>query len=120
MEKYAILVSASPVRRKMIAYQSSKSAVSGFLQRYLQTNPAHTWHQLRIELMSRFSEITDPQNALCLLRDVRQGRDQNFMVFAESLLALATEAFEGQPGGFTAVERQLIGFFTDGLAHDCL
>lgn len=95
-EEVCDLVSASPVRRKMIAYQSSKRAVPDFIQRYLQTNPDHTCDQLRIELMNRFSEITDPQHALRLLRDVRQGRDQNVTVYAESLLALATEAFAGR------------------------
>ena len=55
-----------------------------------------------------------------LLRMVKQKSDENVQLFAERLLALAEEAFIGQTGGTTAIERQLVGFFIDGLAHDYL
>jgi hypothetical protein len=41
-------------------------------------------------------------------------------MFAERLLTLAAEAYKDQPGGFEAIERQLVGFFIDGLMHDYL
>jgi len=35
-------------------------------------------------------------------------------------LALAEESFSNQPVGFQAVQRQIIGYFTDGLCYDYL
>ena len=40
--------------------------------------------------------------------------------YAERISALAEESFSNQPGGFQAVQRQLIGYFTDGLCYDYL
>ena len=37
-------------RTKSIAYQSSVGAVSGFIQRYMQANAAHTWPQMKAQL----------------------------------------------------------------------
>ena len=47
IEKYTILtgVGADPI--KMIAYQSSRGAVSDFIQRYLHDHPARNWDQLK-------------------------------------------------------------------------
>ena len=39
---------------------------------------------------------------------------------AEELLGVATEAFARQQGGLDAVQQQLVGMFTDGLAHEYL
>lgn len=69
-------------------------------------------------MTSRFDEITDSQHAFMLLRNVKQAPHETVQLFAERLIALAEEAFAGQPGGLQAVEIQLIGFFIDGLAHD--
>lgn len=60
---------------------------------------------MKTELTNRFGQITDPQHALSLLRDVRQGKDQNVTLYAEQLLSVA---------------RQLIAYFIDGLAHPYL
>ena len=46
-----------------------------------------------------------------LLRKVKQAPHENVQLFAERLLALAEEAFAGQPGGLQVVETQLTGFF---------
>ena len=120
IEKYAYLTGLGPDKIRLIAYQSSRGAVSDFIHRYLEDYPNNTWDQLKRELTSRFAEITDPQHAFMLLRKVRQNPNENVQLFAERLLALAEEAFVGQPGGLPAVETQLIGFFIDGLAHDFL
>ena len=66
IEKYATLINVPEARKKLIAYQSSGGAVSGFIHRYMQANPANTWGQLKEQLAVRFSDVTDPQMALSM------------------------------------------------------
>lgn len=121
IEKYAMLTELGDDKKKLVAYQSSSGSVSDFIQRYLRENRNHTWEQLRTELSSRFAEITDPQHAFMLLRSVRQQPNENVQIYAERLLSLAQEAFVNpQQQDLAAVERQIIGFFIDGLSHDYL
>ena len=104
---------------KTIAFQSSKGSVSDFIQRYSSDQPERTWAEMKVELSSRFAEVTDSAHALMLLRKVKQRSDENVQIYAERLLA--EEAYAGvQDGGDAAIERQLIGFFIDGLAFDYL
>ena len=119
-EKYAILTRVGADRIKMIAYQSSRWAVSDFIQRYLNDHPAHNWDQLKAELRGRFAEITDPQHAFTLLQKVYQKPDKNVQLYAERLLALAEEALLIQQAGKQPIQTQLVGFFIDGLASDYL
>ena len=118
MEKYAILVNLPGPRKKLIAYQSSGGAVSGFIQRYMAANPNSTWEQLKEQLAVRFSDVTDAQMALSLLRRVRQKQGETIQNFSERILSLAEEAYANQ--GDDAVERQLIDIFADGLINDQL
>ena len=104
----------------MVAYQSSQGAVSDFIQRYLHDYVGNNWGQLKTELTSRFAEIADPQHAFVLLRKIKQKPEENVQLYAERLLSLAEEAFTGQNGGVSAIERQLVGFFVDGFAYDYL
>lgn len=120
IEKYAIISQASSDKIKKIAYQASSGAVSDYIQRYLINNAEATWQQLKADLTMRFGDVTDPQHALRMLRDVRQKKGENVQCYAERMLFLAEQGFTGQPGGFAAVERQLIGYFTDGLYYDYL
>lgn len=116
IEKYALLTRVPNDQVKMVAYQSSKGPVSDFLKRHLEANPNHTWIQVKAELTSRFAEVTDSQHALMLLRKVKQKPGENVQVYAERLLALAEDAFVGLAG--PAADRQMIGFFIDGLTFD--
>lgn len=118
IEKYAVLVNAPDERKKLFAYQSSGGAVSGFIQRYMIANPDNTWQQLKEQLAVRFSDVTDSQMALSLLRAVKQKPGENIQLFAERILSLAEEAYHNQGG--QAVERQLIDIFVDGLTNDQL
>ena len=118
IEKYAVLVNADEDRKKIIAYQSSGGAVSGFIQRYMQANVAHTWAQMKAQLAVRFSDVTDNQMALSLLRQVRQKAGENIQNYAERILSLAEEAYDNQGGD--AIEKQLIDIFIDGLLNDQL
>ena len=117
IEKYATLINVPEARKKLIAYQSSGGAVSGFIHRYMQANPANTWGQLKEQLAVRFSDVTDPQMALSMLRLVKQKQGENIQVYAERILSLAEVAFGN---GGDAVERQLIDIFVDGLLIDQL
>ena len=83
-------------RLKILAYQASIGSVSGFLQRYLTDHPEHTWAQIKMELATRFAEVTDSQHALMLLRKVKLRPEENVQVYAERLLELADDAFQGQ------------------------
>ena len=116
IEKYAVLVNIPEARKKLIAYQSSGGAVSGFIQRYMTANPNNTWAQLKEQLAVRFSDVTDAQMALSLLRCVRQKQGETIQNYSERILSLAEEAFDNQGGD--AVERQLIDIFADGLIND--
>ena len=51
IEKYAPLTRVPNDQVKMVAYQSSKGPVSDFLKRHLETNPNHTWIQVKADLL---------------------------------------------------------------------
>lgn len=120
IEKYALLTQAAQDKIKLFAYQSSRGAVSDYLKRYLTDHDDATWAVVKAELTQRFAEITDPQHAFMLLRNFRQKQSENVQIYAERLLSLVEEAFAGQPRGVPAIERQIVGFFIDGLLHDYL
>ena len=103
-------------RVKYVAYQSSKGPVSDFLKRHLDNNAVQNWDQIKAELKSRFGEVVDSQHALLLLRKVKQKPQETIQVYAERLLNLGEDAFEGQDNN--AMQRQLVGYFIDGLHHD--
>ncbi|MCG7874780.1 MAG: hypothetical protein N0C90_00440 [Candidatus Thiodiazotropha endolucinida] len=119
IDKYALLTGLTDDRKKFVAYQSSRGGVSDFINREINT-PGVTWGDLKKELTARFAEISDPMQAFSLLRKVKQKYDENVQLFGERILALARDAFAGQDPTLDAVQRQLIGFFVDGLHHDYL
>lgn len=118
IDKYAVLLNIHDDRKKLMAFQSSSGAVSGFIQRYMTANPNNNWNQLKTQLAVRFSEVTDPQFALSLLRKTKQKPGENIQLYAERILSLAEEAFLGQGGD--VIERELIDIFIDGLSNDQL
>ena len=84
----------------------------------MQANAGHTWDQIKQLLAIRFSDVTDAQMALSLLRQVRQKQGETIQNSAEHILSLAEDAYDNQ--GDNAVERQLIDIFVDGLQNDQL
>ena len=118
IEKYCALMNLPDDRKKMIAFQASKGAVSGYIQRYMNALPDSTWGDLKGELAKRFLDVTVPQFALGMLRQTRQKKGENVQMYAERILSLAKEAFLGQGGD--AIERQLIDTFVDGLTNEGL
>ena len=70
------------------------------------------------ELSVRFSEVTDAQHAIMLLRKVQQKLGETVQVYAERLFTLAEDAYPAQQG--VAVQRLQIYIFVDGLQEDQL
>ncbi len=117
-EKNSRLVGVDDKSISLVAYQSSKGYVSDYLRRYLDANPDKSWQEVKANLTARFAEVGDPQHALLLLRRVKQTPHGTIKVFAERLIAIGDDAFEGQPAA--AKDRQLIVYFIDGLFFDNL
>ncbi len=103
----------------MLAYQTAEGCVSDFIARYLKEAPACTWAQLKAELTVRFAEITDPSHAMVALRKVKQ-KDESVQVYAERLLALATEAWPEANMADVHIEGQMIELFVNGLRDDTI
>ncbi|CAC5378563.1 unnamed protein product [Mytilus coruscus] len=79
-----------------------------------------TLAQCKSQPTAKFSEVRDPQHAFSLLRQVKQKQNELVQVLAERLIASVKEAYIGQPQDVEPMERQIIGFFVDGLLHDKL
>ena len=120
IEKYSLLMNIPHGRIKLITYQTSSGSVSSFLKRLLENNENLTWPQVKAELATVFAEITDSQHAFLLLRKCKQKQGESVQIFAERLLALAEEAYANESSGAKIIDRQLVGFFIDGLYHDYL
>lgn len=118
IEKFAKLANCDDKKTILLAFQMSTGAVSGYIQRYTESNPSHTWLQIKQALALRFSDVTDPYVAMTMLRKIKQNVGENVQQYTERLLSLAEEAFVGQSGPF--VERQLIEMFVDGLCAEQL
>lgn len=84
------------IEKKLFAYQSSAGVVSGFIQRYMVAMPDNTWQRLKEQLIVRFSDVTDYQMALSLLRAEKQRPGENIQLFAERILSLAEEAYHNR------------------------
>ena len=119
IEKHAMLEGIPIQKVTYLALKTSTGAVSDFIERYLKVNPRAEWGALKAELAKRFADISDAQHAFTLLRQVRQERNENVQIYAERLLSLAEQAYEGAQDA-RVTEGQLVGFFTDGLYSDRL
>lgn len=117
IEKQAMLDNLNDDSVKRLAFRTSRGAVSDFIQRFLTERSKSNWVQLKQELTTRFAEVSDQMHAFTLLRSVKQNSGESVQIYAERLLALGKDSF---PVGTDAqtIERQLIGFFVDGLNQD--
>ena len=118
LDKYAVLLNAPIEKKHLMAFQSATGAVSGFIERYMNANLHNTWEQSKRQLTAPFSDVTDPQFVLSLLRKLMHKPGENIQIFAECILCLAEEVFLGQAGDM--VEQQLIETFVDGISNDQL
>ena len=115
IEKYVTLAGLGEQDTRSIAYQRSVGVVSDFIGRYVQGQEDVTWAGLKGQLKARFGEITDSHQAFALLQKCKQKKDETAALFAERLYGLAEEAFPEEME-IEAVQRQLVGFFVDGLS----
>lgn len=121
IEKFVTLNNVPPARVIMVAYQASGGIVSEFLARYIEHGAGLDWPTAQRALAVRFGEIVDEQHALTLLARVKQNRNEPVLVYAERLQAMACEAFPAPAErNHPAVQRQLVGYFVDGLGQDTL
>ena len=81
-----------------------------FLRGILKVSQHTNWDQTKTELRSRFGQ----QHAMLLLRCLKQKSSEIIQVYAERLLAIAEDAFDGPD----QLQRHLIGYFIDGLIQD--
>ena len=121
IQRFEILTGADDAKLKNITLQTAEGPVADFVTRWMRDHPNQQWQGLKNELQARFGEITDRSIAFSLLRRVKQERHESVQIYAERLLAIAEDAFDGQDqADLAAIERQLVGFFIDGLAFDYL
>ena len=76
---------------------------------------------MKAQLAVRFSDVTDGQMALSLLRQCKQKVGESIHNYTERILSLAETAYHNQGGD--PIERQLIDIFqnfVDGLNNDQL
>ena len=78
---------------KGVAYQASRGLVSEFIHRYKDNNQQGIYDQLTAGLNIRFSEVTDAQHAIMLLRNVHKKPGELVQVYSERLLILADDAY---------------------------
>lgn len=83
VEKYAVFTNAiaNAVRIKLIAYQSCKGAVIDCTKRYLSAYDSATRVQCKTHITARFSEVTDPQHAFLLLRQLNKNKVKRCNLF---------------------------------------
>ena len=117
-EKHILLAGQDDDQTKRLAYQTSRGAVSDYIQRYMTEHPNSSWEDLRSELNLRFAEVNDSHHAFTMLGKARQTKSKTVQVYVERLYALANDAFAKVDKG--VIESQLVGFFIDGLFHDNL
>ena len=66
VEKHARLNQLNEDQTKLVAYKTSRGAVSDYLDRVLNEHPGYEWERIKNELSSRFAEISDAQHAFTL------------------------------------------------------
>jgi hypothetical protein len=115
INKCAVINNIPDEKKIQLAFQFSSDKVSDFIQRHLEHNQQITWAELKAELESRFGEVRNKELKFAELTRIKQHQGENVQNFADRIMALAEEAYEGIGDGLQVVEQQLIMFFTEGL-----
>ena len=66
------------IQTKRLAYQTSRGALSDYIQRYMTENPNSSWADLKSELNVRFAEVNDSHHAFAMLGKARQSKMRLF------------------------------------------
>ena len=123
INKYGMITQRDDEKLKLLPFQMADGPLSDYAHRWLSTHQDRPWVDLRTELQSRFAEVIDKSYALGLLHRINQDKNKIVVIYAEHLLNLAEDAFQGEGLNVAEqapIERQLVGYFTDGLCHDYL
>ena len=118
VEKYQVMMNVSENDCNIIAYQTSRGPVGGFIQRHLKENVGETWANLKKELAKRFSDVTDQHVALTLLRQTKQKPNENVQLYAERIMSLAEDGYDDNTDD--QIQKQLVDIFVNGLTNDQL
>lgn len=121
LERHFMINRCDEDRQIKILFQTTTGPVCEFVKRYISTNrDTLRYDNLKAEIKIWYGEISDPQHALRLLRNVKQLRGENVATYAEKVLGLARDACERDPPETDPIQRVLIGHFTDGLISDTI
>ena len=86
VEKHARLNQLNEDQTKLVAYKTSRGAVSDYLDRALNEHPGYEWERIKSELSSRFAEISDAQHAFTLLHKIKQSTRKTFRFLLKGCL----------------------------------
>ena len=111
--------------RVRVAYMTAKGSVSDFIKRWVdartQANPPRvvTWTDLKTDILSHFSTVTDKDFAHDVLKKIRQGPSETVSFYAERIHRLSQDAYSESDmlgaGSRALAQRQLVSYFIDGL-----
>ena len=126
IEKYAQIARLDNTDIPRIVLMTCTGTVGDFVKRYLDETESSgstpDWPHLKKLMQKRYAEITDNQQAMTLLREIKQTPVESVQLYSERLLKLAEDAY---PTPFDErenklVQKQLVDIFCDGLCHDYL
>jgi len=120
IDKFCLISNITEDRKKnLIAYQTCEGPPSDFINRHLSDNGDVTWNDTKQVLQERFGEVYDAELAFSQLRNIRQKSDESVQIYAERIMTLATEAYDGNmnQANLPLIESQITNIFTEGL-HD--
>ena len=76
IEKYVLLAGGDDNQSKRHAYQTSRDAVSDYIQRYIAEYRENSWEQLKSELNVRSAEVNDPHHSFTVLCKARHVKNE--------------------------------------------
>ena len=79
--KYILLAGGNDIQSWRLAYQTSRGAVSDYIQRYMTENLNSSWADLKSELNVRFAEVNDSHHAFTMLHKARQSKNETSDLF---------------------------------------
>lgn len=126
IQRYAQLTKLEDKDITRIAYVSCKGPPADFIKRYIEETEENdrelSWNDLQRLLKKRFDEITDEQQALSILRRMRQFPEESVQLYSERFLRVADEAYPDSKNDQTKafIQAQMTGTFIDGLNQDYL
>ena len=109
----------------LLAWQKSKGVVSDYINRWRLENSDGPWTTLRTQLLTRFGDIVDEQQALSVLRSTTQKRAESVQAYSERLFDIARRAYgdkltSTEEDTRSLINQELVGIFMDGLTSHSL